>query len=56
MNGQLIYDIIFVVVLISLASLFLKMGIKSKRVNIDYAEDDANLPWRFRMKNNKWTG
>ncbi len=25
------------------------------RVGIDYAGADANLPWRFRVKGNKWT-
>jgi DNA-3-methyladenine glycosylase len=29
--------------------------IASPRVGIDYAGDDAVLPWRFRLKNNKWT-
>lgn len=29
--------------------------IASPRVGIDYAEDDALLPWRFRIKNNRWT-
>lgn len=29
--------------------------ISSARVNIDYAEEDKNLPWRFRIKDNKWT-
>ncbi|GIW67544.1 MAG: putative 3-methyladenine DNA glycosylase [Candidatus Parcubacteria bacterium] len=28
--------------------------IKTKRIGIDYAGDDANLPWRFYLKNNKW--
>jgi len=27
----------------------------SKRVGVDYAKEDALLPWRFRIKNNKWT-
>jgi DNA-3-methyladenine glycosylase len=25
------------------------------RIGIDYAGEDALLPWRFRIKNNKWT-
>ncbi|MBL7844416.1 MAG: DNA-3-methyladenine glycosylase [Cyclobacteriaceae bacterium] len=25
-----------------------------KRIGIDYAGDDANLPWRFMMKGNRW--
>lgn len=29
--------------------------IASARVNIDYAEEHKDLPWRFRIKNNKWT-
>ena len=29
--------------------------IASARVNIDYAEEDKDLPWRFRIKDNKWT-
>ncbi len=29
--------------------------IASARVNIDYAEEDKHLPWRFRLKGNKWT-
>ncbi|WP_375558591.1 DNA-3-methyladenine glycosylase [Bernardetia sp. OM2101] len=29
--------------------------ITSARVNIDYAEEDKELPWRFRIKDNKWT-
>lgn len=29
--------------------------VASPRVNIDYAGEDALLPWRFRLKNNKWT-
>ena len=28
--------------------------IASPRVGIDYAGDDALLPWRFRVKDNKW--
>ncbi len=28
--------------------------IASPRVGIDYAEEDALLPWRFRVKGNKW--
>lgn len=28
--------------------------IASPRVGIDYAGDDALLPWRFRLKDNKW--
>ena len=27
----------------------------SKRVGIDYAKEYVNKPWRFRIKNNKWT-
>ncbi|UYZ58865.1 DNA-3-methyladenine glycosylase [Hymenobacter latericus] len=27
----------------------------SPRVGIDYAGDDAALPWRFRIRGNKWT-
>ena len=27
----------------------------SPRVGIDYAGEDAILPWRFRLKNSKWT-
>lgn len=26
----------------------------SKRIGIDYAGEDANLPWRFTIKDNKW--
>ena len=29
--------------------------IKSPRVGVNYAEEDALLPWRFRIKNSKWT-
>ncbi len=29
--------------------------IKSPRVGVAYAGQDAFLPWRFRIKNNKWT-
>lgn len=29
--------------------------VKSTRVGVDYAEEDAKLPWRFRIKNSKWT-
>ncbi len=29
--------------------------IASARVGINYAGEDAQLPWRFRVKNNKWT-
>ena len=29
--------------------------IASPRVGIGYAGDDALLPWRFRIKNNRWT-
>lgn len=29
--------------------------IASPRVGVDYAGEDASLPWRFRIKNNKWT-
>jgi DNA-3-methyladenine glycosylase len=28
--------------------------IKAKRIGIDYACEDANLPWRFYIKNSKW--
>jgi DNA-3-methyladenine glycosylase len=28
--------------------------IKAKRIGIDYAGDDANLLWRFYIKNNQW--
>lgn len=28
--------------------------IASARVGVSYAEDDALLPWRFRLKNNQW--
>ncbi|MDJ0626407.1 MAG: DNA-3-methyladenine glycosylase [Candidatus Caenarcaniphilales bacterium] len=28
----------------------------SPRVGIDYAGEDAKLPWRFRLKGNKWIG
>lgn len=28
--------------------------IASKRIGIDYAGEDANLPWRFTIKDNKW--
>ncbi|GBD34391.1 Putative 3-methyladenine DNA glycosylase [bacterium HR35] len=28
--------------------------IKTTRIGIDYAEEDAFLPWRFYIKNNKW--
>jgi DNA-3-methyladenine glycosylase len=31
-----------------------KSIIASKRIGIDYAGDDANLPWRFTIKGNKW--
>ena len=27
----------------------------SPRVGIDYAGEDAALPWRFRVKNSRWT-
>lgn len=26
----------------------------SERIGVDYAEEDANLPWRFYLKNSKW--
>lgn len=26
------------------------------RIGIDYAEEDASLPWRFRVRGNKWAG
>lgn len=29
--------------------------IASPRVGVDYAGEDAQLPWRFRIKNNPWT-
>ena len=29
--------------------------IASARVGVDYAEEDARLPWRFRIRDNKWT-
>jgi DNA-3-methyladenine glycosylase len=29
--------------------------IESPRVGVDYAEEDAFLPWRFRIAGNKWT-
>jgi len=29
--------------------------IASPRVGIDYAEEDAQLPWRFRVKSSNWT-
>ncbi|KUG06436.1 DNA-3-methyladenine glycosylase [Solirubrum puertoriconensis] len=29
--------------------------VASPRVGIDYAGDDAALPWRFRIRGNKWT-
>ena len=29
--------------------------IASSRIGIGYAEEDALLPWRFRITNNKWT-
>lgn len=29
--------------------------VASPRVGIDYAGEDALLPWRFRIKNNQWT-
>jgi DNA-3-methyladenine glycosylase len=28
--------------------------IKAKRIGIDYAGEDANLLWRFYIKNNQW--
>lgn len=28
--------------------------IASKRIGIEYAGEDANLPWRFTIKDNKW--
>ncbi|HET9055178.1 MAG TPA: DNA-3-methyladenine glycosylase [Cyclobacteriaceae bacterium] len=28
--------------------------IASKRIGIDYAGEDARLPWRFTIKNNAW--
>jgi DNA-3-methyladenine glycosylase len=32
-----------------------KQIIESPRVGVDYAEEDAFLPWRFRIAGNKWT-
>lgn len=32
-----------------------ELVVASPRVGIDYAGDDATLPWRFRVKNSKWT-
>ena len=29
--------------------------VESPRVGVDYAGEDALLPWRFRIKNNPWT-
>ena len=29
--------------------------IASPRVEVDYAGEDALLPWRFRVRNSKWT-
>ncbi|UOQ78532.1 DNA-3-methyladenine glycosylase [Hymenobacter sp. 5516J-16] len=29
--------------------------VASPRVGIDYAGEDATLPWRFRLKGNPWT-
>ncbi|HCI69799.1 MAG TPA: DNA-3-methyladenine glycosylase, partial [Balneola sp.] len=29
--------------------------ISSPRVGVDYAGEDAKLPWRFRIKGNKFT-
>ena len=29
--------------------------LSSPRIGIDYAGEDAFLPWRFRIKNNQWT-
>ncbi len=26
----------------------------SERIGVDYAQEDANLPWRFYLKNSKW--
>jgi DNA-3-methyladenine glycosylase len=28
--------------------------IRAKRIGIDYAGEDANLLWRFYIKNNQW--
>jgi DNA-3-methyladenine glycosylase len=28
--------------------------IKTKRIGIDYAGEDKNLPWRFYITNNQW--
>jgi len=30
--------------------------IASPRVGVDYAGEDAKLPWRYRVKDNPWTG
>ncbi len=27
---------------------------KTSRIGIEYAKEDAFLPWRFYIKNNKW--
>jgi len=32
----------------------LKQIVATKRIGIDYAGEDANLPWRFYIKDNKW--
>ncbi|OUJ75161.1 DNA-3-methyladenine glycosylase [Hymenobacter crusticola] len=32
-----------------------ELVVASPRVGIDYAGTDAALPWRFRLKNSKWT-
>ena len=32
-----------------------ELVVASPRVGIDYAGDDVTLPWRFRVKNSKWT-
>jgi DNA-3-methyladenine glycosylase len=32
-----------------------KQIVASPRVNVAYAKEDAELPWRFRVKNNPWT-
>jgi DNA-3-methyladenine glycosylase len=31
-----------------------KQIVASKRIGIDYAAEDASLPWRFTMKENRW--
>ncbi len=31
-----------------------KKIIKTTRIGVDYAGEDAKLPWRFYLKNNRW--